>query len=38
VTIKPLRAVAEQQRVALDELADRVGDWLYGADEDTTNE
>ena len=33
VTIKPLRAAAEQRRVALDELADVVGDWLYGADE-----
>ena len=34
VTIKPLRVEAEQQRVPLDEMADRVGDWLYGADED----
>jgi len=33
VTIKPLRVAAEQQRVSLDEMADRVGDWLYGADE-----
>ncbi|MBA3032366.1 MAG: histidine--tRNA ligase [Gammaproteobacteria bacterium] len=38
VTLKPLRAAAEQQRVALDELADRVGDWLYGADEDNSEE
>ncbi|MDP1525122.1 MAG: histidine--tRNA ligase [Rhodocyclaceae bacterium] len=33
VTIKPLRVEAEQQRVSLDEMADRVSDWLYGADE-----
>ncbi len=33
VTIKPLRVEAEQQRVPLDEMAERVGDWLYGADE-----
>jgi histidyl-tRNA synthetase len=33
VTIKPLRVAAEQQRVSLDDMADRVGDWLYGADE-----
>jgi histidyl-tRNA synthetase len=32
VTLKPLREEAEQQRVPLDELADRVGDWLYGTD------
>jgi len=38
VTIKPLRAEAEQQRVALDELADRVGDWLYGADDELSEE
>jgi histidyl-tRNA synthetase len=38
VTIKPLRAASEQQRVVLDELADRVGDWLYGADEDNSEE
>ncbi len=34
VTLKPLRVEAEQQRVPLDELADRVGDWLYGGDEE----
>ncbi|MDP2108049.1 MAG: His/Gly/Thr/Pro-type tRNA ligase C-terminal domain-containing protein, partial [Rhodocyclaceae bacterium] len=38
VTIKPLRVAAEQQRVPLDELTIRVGDWLYGADEETTEE
>jgi histidyl-tRNA synthetase len=38
VTIKPLREEAEQQRVPLDQLADRVGDWLYGADEEFTEE
>jgi histidyl-tRNA synthetase len=38
VTLKPLRAEAEQQRVPLDELADRVGDWLYGADDELTEE
>jgi len=34
VTLKPLRVEGEQQRVPLEELADRVGDWLYGDDED----
>ncbi len=38
VTLKPLRAETEQQRVPLDELADRVGDWLYGADDELTEE
>jgi histidyl-tRNA synthetase len=38
VTLKPLREEAEQQRVPLDELADRVSDWLYGADEDINEE
>jgi len=38
VTIKPLRVAAEQQRVPLDELTIRVGEWLYGADEETTEE
>jgi histidyl-tRNA synthetase len=38
VTLKPLREEAEQQRVALDELADRVGDWLYGTDEELTED
>ncbi|MEW6514405.1 MAG: histidine--tRNA ligase [Pseudomonadota bacterium] len=38
VTLKPLREEAEQQRVPLDELADRVGDWLYGTDEEFTEE
>ncbi|MDP1651961.1 MAG: histidine--tRNA ligase [Rhodocyclaceae bacterium] len=38
VTLKPLREEAEQQRVPLDQLADRVGDWLYGVDEETTEE
>ena len=33
VTLKPLRIEAEQVRVPLDQLADRVGDWLYGTDE-----
>ncbi|GAB1393577.1 histidine--tRNA ligase [Rhodocyclaceae bacterium] len=34
VTIKLLRVEAEQQRVSLAEMAERVGDWLYGAGED----
>ncbi len=34
VTLKPLRVEGEQQRVPLEELADRVGDWLYGDDQD----
>ena len=34
VTLKPLRAEGEQQRVPLEELADRVGDWLYGSDDE----
>jgi histidyl-tRNA synthetase len=38
VTLKPLREEAEQQRVPLDELAERVGDLLYGADEDINEE
>jgi histidyl-tRNA synthetase len=38
VTIKPLRVEAEQQRVPLDQLADRIGDWLYGADEESIEE
>ncbi len=38
VTLKPLRVEAEQQRVPLDELADRVGDWLYGTDENFDEE
>ena len=37
-TVKPLRVEAEQQRVPLDRLADAVGDWLYGADEEFTEE
>ncbi len=38
VTLKPLRVEGEQQRVPLEELADRVGDWLYGDDEDFSEE
>jgi len=38
VTLKPLRVDAEQQRVPLDQLADRVGDWLYGTDNEITEE
>jgi len=38
VTLKPLRAATEQQRVPLEELADRVGDWLYGIDEELSEE
>lgn len=38
VTLKPLRVEAEQQRVPLDELVDRVGDWLYGGDEEFDEE
>ena len=34
VTLKPLRETAEQRRVAADELADAVGAWLFGDDED----
>ncbi|MBL8487612.1 MAG: histidine--tRNA ligase [Rhodocyclaceae bacterium] len=33
-TLKPLRESAEQRRVAFDELADAVGAWLYGDDDD----
>jgi histidyl-tRNA synthetase len=38
VTLKPLRVEAEQQRVSLDELADRVSDWLLGADEELSED
>jgi len=38
VTLKPLRIEAEQQRVPLEDLADRVGDWLYGPDEEFEEE
>lgn len=38
VTLKPLRIEAEQVRVSLEELADRVGDWLYGPDEEFEEE
>jgi histidyl-tRNA synthetase len=38
VTLKPLREEAEQRRVPLDQLADVVADWLYGADEDLEEE
>lgn len=38
VTLKPLRIEAEQRRVPLDELADVVGDWLYGTDENLDEE
>jgi histidyl-tRNA synthetase len=38
VTLKPLRVEAAQVRVPLEELADRVGDWLYGTDEELTEE
>ncbi len=34
VTLKPLRVEAEQQRVPLDELADRVSDLLWAVDEE----
>ncbi|RLJ62877.1 histidine--tRNA ligase [Sulfurisoma sediminicola] len=34
VTLKPLRETAEQRRVAADELADAVGAWLFGDEED----
>lgn len=34
VTLKPLRIARAQQRVPLDELAERVGAWLYGTDEE----
>jgi len=34
VTVKPLRVEAEQERVSLDELDERVGDWLFGDDDD----
>ena len=34
VTVKPLRAATEQQRVPLEQLADLIGDWLYGADDE----
>jgi histidyl-tRNA synthetase len=38
VTVKPLRVEEEQRRVVLDRLADVVGDWLYGADEEFSEE
>ncbi len=38
VTVKPLRVEAEQRRVALDDLADVVSDWLYGSDEEFSEE
>ena len=38
VTLKPLREAAEQQRVSLEDLADRVGDWLYGPDDEIEEE
>ena len=38
VTIKPLRTEAAQQRVPFAELPDRVAEWLYGADEEFTEE
>lgn len=38
VTLKPLRADGEQQRVPLDQLAEVVTDWLYGADENLEEE
>jgi len=34
VTLKPLRETAPQRRVAFDELADSVGDWIFGTEED----
>ncbi len=34
VTLKPLREATEQRRVAADELADAVGAWLFGDEED----
>ncbi|HMX15934.1 MAG TPA: histidine--tRNA ligase [Rhodocyclaceae bacterium] len=33
-TLKPLRETADQRRVPFDELADAVGDWLFGDDDD----
>jgi histidyl-tRNA synthetase len=38
VTLKPLRVEAEQQRVSLNELAERVSDWLLGADEELSED
>ncbi|MDX9993823.1 MAG: histidine--tRNA ligase [Rhodocyclaceae bacterium] len=38
VTLKPLRIEAEQQRVPLDELADRVSEWLWAMDEEPLQE
>jgi histidyl-tRNA synthetase len=38
VTVKPLRVEAEQQCVALNDLADVVSDWLYGSDEEFSEE
>jgi histidyl-tRNA synthetase len=38
VTLKPLRIEAEQQRVPLDELAERVGEWLWNTDEERSQE
>jgi histidyl-tRNA synthetase len=38
VTVKPLRAQGEQERVPLDAMADRIADLLYGADEETNGQ
>ena len=38
VTLKPLRVEAEQQRVTLDQMPDAVNIWLYGADEEFSEE
>lgn len=38
VTLKTLRKETEQRRVPLDQLAEVVADWLYGADEDLEEE
>ena len=38
VTVKPLRAEVEQQRVSLDDLAEHVANWLLGTDEEFTEE
>lgn len=38
VTLKPLRIEADQQRVSLEDLMDTVGHWLYGTNDELTEE
>ena len=36
VTLKPLREAEEQRRIAFDELADAVGEWIFGANNEVS--